>query len=283
MKTLPRCLIILVLLGMCITTPMLSQSGERDSTRHPYRVNYWVSGPLLAAGMTANLLGLERIREKKTITPLELQALDRDLLSSMDRFSFRQNPADIEAFQNYSDLILAGSVLLPITLLFDRDIRGDWTDVFVMYLETMSISPNIYEWGFFGPHFLNRIRPVSYYEELSYEVRSEGNNRNSFYSGHVSSVAASTFFFVKVYSDYHPEIGNNKYLLYGAALLPPLALGYCRIRSLRHFPSDILVGIGVGALCGILVPELHRISDENITLGLYTTPEATGLAIQFIP
>lgn len=283
MKTLPRCLIILVLLGMCITAPMLSQSGERDSTRHPYHVNYWVSGPLLAAGLTANLLGLEGIRGKATITPLELQALDRDLLSSMDRFALRQDPADIDAYLEYSNYILAGSVLLPVTLLFDRGIRGDWAEVLVIYLEAMSLCSNIYEWGFFGPHFLNRIRPVSYYEELSYEVRGESNNRNSFYSGHVSSVAASTFFLVKVYNDYHPEIGNNKYLLYGAALLPPLALGYCRIRSLRHFPSDILLGIGMGALCGILVPELHRISDENITLGIYTTPEATGLAIQFIP
>jgi membrane-associated phospholipid phosphatase len=134
-----------------------------------------------------------------------------------------------------------------------------------------------------GPAFIDRYRPVSYYEELAFDVRSEGDSRNSFYSGHVSSVAAATFFMVKVYSDYHPEIGNNKYLFYGAALVPPVALGYFRIKALRHFPSDILVGIGVGALCGILVPELHRLAQENISLGLYTTQEGTGLAIRWQP
>ncbi|MBE0645881.1 MAG: hypothetical protein IH600_17505 [Bacteroidetes bacterium] len=88
---------------------------------------------------------------------------------------------------------------------------------------------------------------------------------------------------IKVYSDYHPDIGNNKYLLYGAAAVPPIVLGYFRIKSLRHFPSDILVGIGIGALCGILVPELHRLSENNISMGLYTSVEGSGLTLHWQP
>jgi membrane-associated phospholipid phosphatase len=246
-------------------------------------VNYWVSGPLLAAGITTNYLGLPGIMEKKTISLLEIEALDREVINSFDRWALDLDPTLIEDNQLYSDVVLAAAVLLPITLLFDRQIRRDWVDIFFMYLETMSLSPNIYEWSFMGPAFLDRYRPVTYYDELAITVRNEGNNRNSFYSGHVASVAASTFFLVKVYSDYHPDIGNTKYLLYGAAAVPPIMLGYFRIKALRHFPSDILVGIGVGALCGILVPELHRLSENNISLGLYTTPEGTGLALQWQP
>ena len=62
----------------------------------------------------------------------------------------------------------------------------------------------------------------------------------------------------KVYSDYHPELGNKKYWLYGAALIPPLIVGYYRIKAMRHFPTDVITGLAVGAAVGILVPHLHR-------------------------
>jgi membrane-associated phospholipid phosphatase len=56
-------------------------------------------------------------------------------------------------------------------------------------------------------------------------------------------------------------------------------MSYFRLRALEHFPTDVLVGFGVGALCGILVPELHRLQDKNISLGLYSSPEGTGIAM----
>jgi len=29
----------------------------------------------------------------------------------------------------------------------------------------------------------------------------------------------------------------------------------------------------VGALCGVLVPEIHRIKNKNLSLGAYSTPD----------
>jgi membrane-associated phospholipid phosphatase len=55
------------------------------------------------------------------------------------------------------------------------------------------------------------------------------------------------------------------------------------VKSLAHFPSDVMVGMGVGALCGIIIPELHRFQDKNISLGLYSSPAATGIAITWRP
>jgi hypothetical protein len=86
-----------------------------------------------------------------------------------------------------------------------------------------------------------------------------------------------------VYTDYHPEIGNDKYLWYAAAVLPAGLQGYFRVRGLHHFPSDALVGLGIGAVCGILVPELHRLSEKGMTLGVYSTQEATGVAFSWRP
>jgi hypothetical protein len=100
----------------------------------------------------------------------------------------------------------------------------------------------------------------------------------------VASAAASTFFMAKVYSDYHPEIGWKKYLLYGAALVPPAILSYLRVKSLSHFPSDDMVGFGVGILCGIIVPELHKIKKKGFSLGMYSTGDGgTGLSLVWHP
>jgi membrane-associated phospholipid phosphatase len=85
----------------------------------------------------------------------------------------------------------------------------------------------------------------------------------------------------KVYSDYHPEMGADKYWLFGAAVVPPLLMAYARLKALDHFPSDIAVGFAVGTLCGILIPEIHRIGDQDMSMGAYSSPEGTGLTLRW--
>jgi len=274
-------IISFVVIGFVKT--MYSQSPVNDFSFHPYRINYWVTGTILGVGATTNYLGIGAVLNKEEVTPLEIQTLNKGTISGIDYWALKQDPSNMDAFENYSDYTVAVSVLLPVLLLFDKQIKQDWFDMLLMYMETMSITTNIYEWSFLGPTFQNRLRPVTYYDQLTYDQRKSGNNRNSFYSGHVATVAASTFFMVKVYSDYNPGIGDNKYLLYGAALIPPLVLSYFRVKALKHFPSDNLVGIGVGVLCGIIIPELHRLQDKHISLGLYSSSEATGIAIKWQP
>ena len=283
MKTCrPRCS-ILVLLSICLAQQMYSQSSVSDSSFHPYHVNYWVTGSIIGVGLTTNYLGVRRVFGKEDVSLLELQALNKGIVNSIDSWALEQDPSQRDVYARYSDYTVASTVVLPVLLLLDKQVRRDWFDVLLMYMETMSITPNIYEWTPLGPTFQNRIRPAAYYDQLTYDQRKTGNNRNSFYSGHVAVVSASTFFMVKVYSDYHPEIGNTKYLLYGAATIPPLVLGYSRVKALQHFPSDVLVGIGVGALCGILIPELHHFQHKNISLDMYSSAEATGITMKWQP
>jgi membrane-associated phospholipid phosphatase len=233
--------------------------------------------------MSANYLGVGLVFHKIELSQLEIQALNKATINGFDSWAFKQDPSKKDAFASYSNYFLASAVVLPVLLMFDKKIKQDWFDVLLMYVETMSITPNIYEWTPLGVNFQNRIRPIAYYDQLSYDARKSANNRNSFYSGHTAVVAASSFFMAKVYIDYNPGIGNNKYLLYGAATIIPLIEGYYRVKAIAHFPSDVLVGIGVGALCGIIIPEFHHIHDKNISLGLYSSSVATGIAITWQP
>jgi len=67
----------------------------------------------------------------------------------------------------------------------------------------------------------------------------------------------------KVYSDYHPELGNKKYWLFAAAAIPPSLVGYYRFKAMKHFPTDIMAGVVAGAACGILIPHIHKNKREE--------------------
>jgi membrane-associated phospholipid phosphatase len=264
--------------------PMYSQSSERDSTFHPYHVNYWITGGIIAVGIPATLIGAPLITNKSKLTIAELQSLNRNDINPIDRWALNLDPSNMSYYANVSDITLTGIILLPALDLFDHNIRQDWLDIALMYAETQIIVNNIYLYAPFGPLFQNRLRPAVYYDALGTSgARMTAWNRSSFYSGHVASAAAATFFTAKIFCDYHPELSSMKYLLYGAAAIPPLIEGYLRMKALDHFPSDILVGLGVGALCGILIPEIHRIKIENVSMGLYSSPEGAGVTFTWHP
>ncbi len=274
-----------ILMVFCIGPTQFahSQSNANDSSIHPYHVNYGVTGTIIGVGLSANYFGTGLVFHKSELSPLELQGLNKNIFNGIDSWALHQDPTKMVQYGTYSDYGVAVTVVLPVFLMLDKKIQKDWLDVLLMYVETMSITPNIYECSPLGVNFQNRIRPEAYYDQLSLGQRTRADNRNSFYSGHEAVVTASTFFMVKVYSDYNPGIGYNKYLLYGAAMIPPLIEGYLRVKALAHFPSDVMVGMGVGALCGVIIPEFHRIRDKNISLGMYASPVAAGITVAWNP
>lgn len=276
--------IVFSLAAIGLVQPVHSQSPARDTTYHPYHVNYWITGGIIIAGIAAEKMGVQWISNKSNLTDADIQGLDRNDFAAFDRWALNLDVSDMSHYDQLSDNVLAGIVLLPALTMLDHNIRQDWLDVLLMYAETVTITNNLYLYSPFGPTFQNRFRPVVYYDALGHsEVRMRGGNRNSLYSGHVANAASASFLTAKIFCDYHPEWGWKKVLVYGAAAIPPLILSYIRLRALSHFPSDLLVGFGVGALCGILIPDMHRISIENTSLGLYSSCEGTGIKLTWQP
>jgi len=253
-----------------------------------YRVNYFVSGAIIVVGMAGDLFAIPRLKSKAPLTDEELLFIhseqQKNLINPVDRWALKQKTSDRTLWKKISDDGEIGIFLLPSLLMIDKNIRKDWLHLLFMYVEGHTITFTFYNYSPLGPYFQNRLRPAAYYPELSENAQKNSNNRNSFYSGHVASCAYSTFFMAKVFCDYHPNAGAAKYLLYLAASVPPLAIGYARIRSLDHFPSDVAVGFGLGALIGIVVPALHKLRcSKNISLGLATAPNAVGLKVCWKP
>jgi len=257
-----------------------------DSTESPvstkiYRVNRPIVGAIIGIGLFSDYLAISRIKNKNTISDNEIQNLNTDILNPIDSWALNQNPADMAQYKQISDYGQIPIILLPGLLAFNKNISKDWFDILLMYAEGHTITFTFYNYSPLGPTFQNKYRPMTYYSEFTMDERENGNNRNSFYSGHVASAAYSTFFMAKVWCDYHPAIGAGKYLIYTAAAIPPIVMGYCRVKALDHFPSDNAVGLILGAAIGIIIPELHKFHSQNISLGLLTSPDAMGLNVKW--
>lgn len=260
----------------------VANTGE---TPHIYRMNYWVSGGFSALATAANIYAIPSIiKAKKDLTDDELKSLRPEVLTGFDRWALEQDPSKRDEFYKASDYTLPAIIVGAGALGFDKSIRKDWVRLLMMYYETHAITFSLYNFSFFGPAFQNKLRPYVYYDDyFTAEQRRGGNQRNSQYSGHTATAAAATFFMVKVYSDYHPEIGRKKYLLYGLASVPPIIEGYLRMRALAHFPTDIMIGYVIGATCGVAVPALHRFHSHGIEVGLTSTPVGPGFCLTWHP
>lgn len=283
MKNHLRNLFILAFIYACTANNVFALGFKSDTSSHVYKVNYWITGGFDAVATVANVLSINRIYGKPSMSDADFAKLNKNSFSKFDRRAFKQDPSKRNQYEQDSYYTMGGTILLPLLLGFDKAIMKDWKKIILMYYEMHMVTFGIYNFSPIGPSFVDKYRPMVYYDELSFDVRRTGKNQSSFYSGHVASTLGSTFFMVKVYSDYHPEIGWKKYLLYGAATLPSLLLADLRVKALKHFPSDNMVGLGVGMVCGIVVPELHKMKNNNLSLGMFSTGDATGLSLKWSP
>lgn len=238
-----------------------------------YNVKPYVDGAITLGAFVTNYWGLRVVDRKAPLDSTEIANLDANDINAFDRSATEQDADFMKQAWKISDVGMTSSFFLPVLLMFDKEIRQDWAPVLLLYLETEAIVGNLFSWG--AAIHIDRIRPLVYHPDVSYDDKTYKRNKNSFYSGHTSSSAAASFFVAKVYCDYHPELGAKKFIFYGLAVIPPAFTGFYRYKGMKHFPTDVLTGLTVGAATGILVPHLHKKrKNENLTIipvaGRYT-------------
>lgn len=104
---------------------------------------------------------------------------------------------------------------------------------------------------------VRRPRPYMYNSDVPTGAHDSGEDYVSFWSGHTANTAAITFSCASMVQRSDASPGAKTATWIGAALAPA-AMGYLRVRSGRHFPTDVLTGYAVGALVGLAVPYFHR-------------------------
>lgn len=256
----------------------------RNKRPHVYRINYWITGGYCLLATAGNLYAIPNILHNKLpITDAELQGLNPDALNRFDHLSLEQDPGNHDKYQKLGDILLPSFIVSAGILGFDKRVRQDWLRILLMYYETHAVVFTLYNFSPFGPAYQNKYRPITYYSSIPYGQRISEGNRNSLFSGHTANTAAATFFMAKVYSDYHPELGNKKYWLYAGACVPPLVEAYIRFKALMHFPSDLMEGFVIGAVVGVVMPSLHKVRTQNVEVGVTSVPNGAGLGLIWKP
>jgi membrane-associated phospholipid phosphatase len=71
--------------------------------------------------------------------------------------------------------------------------------------------------------------------------------------------------------------------LYTGAAVPPAIVGYYRLEAGKHFKTDVITGLVVGALCGIIVPEFHRNKNkiQNLSVSPFMMQGANGISLTY--
>lgn len=238
-------------LAILVLTLFVSNKGFSQS-ESPYQTSLKYDGPAVAAGLGLTYLGFTFIKNKDELTPLELQNKSKDDVFFIDRF----------AAGNFSDKADKGSYIpfygsfavAPIVALIDPKQRSHYGQVSVLFIETMSAAAASFT---IAAGLVQRSRPLVYNTSLPDDERLDKDEQRSFFAGHTTATAAATFFAAKVFNDFNPDSKLKPYVWTAAALVPAV-VGYQRLRAGKHFLTDNLLGYGVGMACGILIPQLHK-------------------------
>lgn len=269
-------------IGPCIILLLIAYSlhaEKPDSLKNlVYEVNPFIDIPVTAVAAATNFWGLRIVDRKPDLDSLTIISLDANNINRFDRSATRQDVDFAPKARKLSDYGMTVSFMLPIVLLADKEIRRDWAPLLLLYLETQAIVGNLFSWG--AAIHIDRIRPLVYNPDVPWNERTGIRTQNSFYSGHTSSSASASFFVAKVYCDYHPELGNKKFLIYSLALIPPVFTGSMRYKGMKHFPTDVLTGLVVGASAGILIPHLHKKTRSNLSVVPFAG-QTNGLALSY--
>ena len=217
----------------------------------PYRLDPAREAILLGGGgalsLTTHLLEskLEPLSRDQIVT------LQRNDVWFLDRGATRN---ESEAYRTLSDDLLRAAILLPGTLLLDREPRRKALVLGTLLAETMLLNDGLTK---ASKILVKRSRPLTYNLAIAQESKTHEDARQSFVSGHTSNTAALTFFTAKVFHDLYPDSPWRPVVWAGAATLP-LVTGYARYRAGKHFPTDIAAGYALGAALGILIPQFHK-------------------------
>jgi membrane-associated phospholipid phosphatase len=265
---------LIILISLSLNAP----SQQTDTIEQKvYNVRAVVDIPITVAAFGMNYWGLRILEKKVPLDSTTIVNLDANDINAFDRGATQQDADYAPTAQKISDYGMYAAFALPLLFLVDKKTRKDWAPLFLLYLETEAIVGNFYSWG--AAIHVDRIRPLVYHPDIPWGQKTGGGTQTSFYSGHASSSAAACFFVAKVFCDYHPEWGNKKYLVYGAAAIPPIFIGYYRIKGMKHFPTDVITGLIVGTTTGLLVPHLHKNRKANLAIIPVASRRFNGLAM----
>ncbi len=234
--------------------------NNRHTALSPYNYGWKHETPylILSGGLVLSGIVIDQTNPIKPYTMAGLDTINRSEVNPFDRnATYNWDPGLSRA----SDVLFIGSILSPLLFLTTQSTRQDFGWLVLMAGEVMSINYGLMTTV---KNLTNRPRPYVYNQDAPLDERTGPHSLESFYSGHVSTTAAMSFFVATVLTQYHPDMKTGwKVTVWTIAAAYPAATAYLRVASGKHYRTDVMVGYALGALTGWLVPFLHKKKDKK--------------------
>ncbi len=215
-----------------------------------------IGGSLAFSGILGMILGTGEIQATAPGPTSNLLSIDQGAIKTPDKSA-----------NTFSDIGLytgVGFAVLDPILSGFRDGRDAGLVDAMLYAESLSLTLMVTD---ITKIAVRRPRPIDYMNCPAPQPTplppacSGTNNDLSFFSGHASTLGAVTgtatyLAFVRSPHTARPWIT----LLLGTALTT--FVSYERVQGGDHFPTDVVTGALTGAGIGVLIPHLHRHTEE---------------------
>lgn len=243
-----------------------AQTTVLDMDGPVYRLDLKIDLPLLFIG---GLITLGWVFHDE-LGPAHCAPLcDEDDVNAFDAFAAGYYD---DGWATASDITLAGTVALGVIALFvDQRTVSAFSDLLVVTEAILLTSAVVTVLKF----AVRRPRPYLYSEKAPESKRSDAEAALSLPSLHVATAAALTTSVFDVLFARHPK-SPWTWAFLGVGTVATGAVAAGRILSGRHFLSDVLIGAGIGAGIGFLVPALHK---KNMKVVPVVADDSAGLAI----
>ncbi|MEM7373709.1 MAG: phosphatase PAP2 family protein [Bacteroidota bacterium] len=220
----------------------------------PYQIHRSLDISLGASALTLATTSYLLSLQVDPLTSSQLASLSPTDIPGFDRSATNTwRPGIAKA----SDVLLIGGMLSPGLFIFSRRIRSDIGVQLLMGAETYFSTFALTQTTKLA---VLRNRPLTYISTNDPEllaIQMKPSSRFSFFSGHTSMAATMCWYTASVYDQYFPR-SSARPLVWAAAASVPAVVGWMRVRSGKHFATDVIVGYLVGAGIGWLIPRLHR-------------------------
>ena len=246
-----------------IVLAMLLSTSLARAEEPAYKLRLDVDIPILvigALGTTGGLFDTGPAYCAPLCDPRNLNALDKP-------FAGRYQPGWTTA-----GTVVAGLLLAQPAWLFGVERAPHALNDVVVIAEAVLIA-NAIDTVF--KVSVRRPRPFLYGETAPLSDRVDTNGALSFYSGHTTLSFAATIATWRTL-DRLNVAPKWKWLALGIGLAGSSFVGISRVVAGDHFPTDVLVGAGMGTSFGFLLPALH---DRGFTVAPTYTADAWSMSL----
>jgi undecaprenyl-diphosphatase len=262
----------LALTALLSLWPGTTAAAEPLEPGQHFTIDPVADGVLTASGVGLTTL-LGAILGTGEIRPVP-PAVGAGALLPIDRVAVTQT-IDPNA-STYSNVVLWASTGFAILDPVLSGLRDGWDALLVdalMYAESTSLTSALTDMAKIA---VRRPRPYAYAQPSTTNTDAE----LSFPSGHasgVAAVAATATYLAFVRSPRSPR----PWITLAVGALLTSFVSYERVRAGAHFPTDVMAGAMLGGTVGVLVPHLHRHSQEAppVWIGAAPAPEGRGATL----